>query len=82
MWLDHVFYFLFGIDDRLDPVNADALYDRIAEARGYSPEMEDFVDAILTNREPVSGIGLARDCVETIYSAYLSAEQGRRVELR
>ena len=50
--------------------------------RGYSPEMEDFVDAMLTNREPVSGIGLARDCVETIYSAYLSAEQGRRVELR
>ncbi len=50
--------------------------------RGYSPEMEDFVDALLTDREPVSGIGLARDCVETIYAAYLSAEQGRRVELR
>ncbi|MHB8772270.1 MAG: Gfo/Idh/MocA family protein [Syntrophales bacterium] len=50
--------------------------------RGYSPEMEDFVDAMLTDREPVSGIGLARDCVETIYAAYLSAEQGRRVELR
>ena len=50
--------------------------------RGYSPEMEDFVDALLTNREPVSGIGLARNCVETIYAAYLSAEQGRRVELR
>lgn len=50
--------------------------------RGYSPEMEDFVDAMLTNREPVSGIGLARNCVETIYAAYLSAEQGRRVELR
>jgi len=32
MWLDHVFHFLFGIDDRLDPANADALYDRIAEA--------------------------------------------------
>jgi len=50
--------------------------------RGYTPEMEDFVDAMLTNREPVSGIGLARDVVETIYAAYLSAEQGRRVELR
>ncbi len=32
MWLDHVFHFLFGIDDRLNPGNADALYDRIAEA--------------------------------------------------
>jgi len=50
--------------------------------RGYSPEMEDFVDALLAGREPVSGIGLARDVVETIYAAYLSAEQGRRVELR
>jgi len=44
--------------------------------------MEDFVDAMLANREPVSGIDLARDCVEMIYSAYLSAEQGRRVALR
>lgn len=50
--------------------------------RGYTPEMEDFVDAVLTDREPVSGIGLARDVVETIYAAYLSAEQGRRVDLR
>lgn len=50
--------------------------------RGYTQEMEDFVDALLTDREPVSGIGLARDVVETIYAAYLSAEQGRRVELR
>ena len=32
MWLEHVLYFLFGIDERLDPANADALYDRIAEA--------------------------------------------------
>jgi glucuronate isomerase len=32
MWFEYVFYFLFGIDQRLDPANADALYDRIAEA--------------------------------------------------
>lgn len=31
MWFEHVLYFLFGIDERLDPANADALYDRIAE---------------------------------------------------
>jgi len=49
--------------------------------RGYPQEMEDFVDAILLDREPVSGIDLARDVVEAIYAAYLSAEQGRRVEL-
>ena len=31
MWLDHTFATLFGIDERLTPANADALYDRIAE---------------------------------------------------
>lgn len=50
--------------------------------RGYPQEMEDFVDAVLFDREPVSGIELARDVVETIYAAYWSAEQGRRIELR
>lgn len=32
MWFEHVLYFLFGIDERLDPANADTLYDRIVEA--------------------------------------------------
>ncbi len=32
MWLEHVFYFLFGIDQRLDPANADEIYDRLAAA--------------------------------------------------
>jgi len=32
MWLEHVFYFLFGIDRRLDPANADEIYDRLAAA--------------------------------------------------
>jgi len=50
--------------------------------RGYTQEMEDFVDAVLLDREPVSGIRLARDVVEVIHAAYLSAEQGRRIELQ
>ena len=50
--------------------------------RGYTQEMEDFVDAVLFDREPVSGIELARDVVEVIHAAYLSAEQGRRIELQ
>lgn len=50
--------------------------------KGYSPEMEDFIAAVLAHREPVSGIALARDVVEIIYTAYLSAQQGRRVEMR
>jgi predicted dehydrogenase len=50
--------------------------------RGYPQELEDFVDAILLDREPISGIDLANDVVEAIYAAYASAEKGRRVELK
>jgi len=32
MWFEHVLYFLFGIDQRLDPANADEIYDRLAAA--------------------------------------------------
>jgi predicted dehydrogenase len=49
--------------------------------RGFPQEMEDFIDAILLDREPVSGIDLAREVVETIYAAYTSAERGERVAL-
>lgn len=49
--------------------------------RGYPQEMEDFVDAILKDREPISSIDLAYETVEVIYAAYLSAETGRRIEL-
>jgi predicted dehydrogenase len=50
--------------------------------RGYPQELEDFIDAVLLDREPVSGMELARDVVETIYAAYTSAEQGMRIELK
>jgi predicted dehydrogenase len=49
--------------------------------RGYPQEMEDFVDAILEDRDPISGAALAYETVEVIYAAYLSAETGKRVEL-
>ncbi len=49
--------------------------------RGYPQEMEDFVDCLLTGREPVSGLDLAIETVKAIYAAYLSAEEGRRVEI-
>ncbi len=50
--------------------------------RGYPQELEDFVEAILNDREPISGLDLAYETVEVIYAAYLSAETGRRVTLR
>jgi predicted dehydrogenase len=49
--------------------------------RGYPQEMADFVDAVREEREPLSGALLARETVEVIYAAYVSAEEGRRVEL-
>jgi predicted dehydrogenase len=50
--------------------------------RGYPQELEDFVEALLLNREPVSGIDLGREVVEAIYAAYASAEEGKRILLK
>jgi predicted dehydrogenase len=50
--------------------------------RGYPQEMRDFVEAILEDREPKANVDIAADCVEVIYAAYLSAVEGRRVELK
>ena len=49
--------------------------------RGYPQELEDFVDCLLTGREPISGLDLAVETVKAIYAAYLSAEKGMRIEL-
>lgn len=49
--------------------------------RGFIQEITDFVQAIQEDREPLSGIDLAVDCVNVIYAAYLSAEEGRIVYL-
>jgi predicted dehydrogenase len=49
--------------------------------RGYPQELEDFVDCLLTGREPVSGLDLAIETVKAIYAAYLSAGKGMRVEV-
>lgn len=48
---------------------------------GFPQELEDFIDCILQGREPTSGLDLAEDTVKVIYSAYLSAERGRRVDV-
>jgi predicted dehydrogenase len=49
--------------------------------RGYPQEMEDFVDAVREGREPLSSLRLAHETVEVIYAGYVSAQEGRRVEL-
>lgn len=49
--------------------------------RGYAQEMEDFIDAVRLEREPAAGIDLAKETVEVIYAAYVSAEEGRRIAI-
>ncbi len=48
---------------------------------GYSPEIQDFVACVAYDRPPLSDGPLGRAVVEAIYAAYLSAEEGRRVEV-
>ena len=43
---------------------------------GYPQEFQDFMESIFHDREPLSGIELARDTIATIYAGYLSAERG------
>lgn len=50
-------------------------------ASGYPQEIQDFAECVAYDREPLSGWTLARDVVAVIYAAYVSAEEGRRVEV-
>lgn len=50
-------------------------------ASGYHQEIQDFAECVAYDREPLSGWTLARDVVAVIYAAYVSAEEGRRVEV-
>jgi predicted dehydrogenase len=43
---------------------------------GYHQEFQDFMESIYHDREPLSGMELARDTIAVIYSGYLSAERG------
>jgi predicted dehydrogenase len=43
---------------------------------GYPQEFQDFMECIANDREPLSGLELARDTIATIYAGYLSAESG------
>lgn len=42
---------------------------------GYPQEIQDFIEAIVNDREPKSGMLLADDVVSVLYSAYVSAER-------
>lgn len=48
---------------------------------GYPQEIRDFVEAVAYDRDPLTGGRLGRQVTEVMYSAYVSAEEGRRVQL-
>jgi predicted dehydrogenase len=50
---------------------------------GFPQEIEAFYRAVVTGERPESDSRLAADCISTVYSAYLSAEQkGAEVPVR
>ena len=49
--------------------------------RGYTAELQAFAEDVAYNREPESGIDIALETTKIMYAAYLSAEEGRRIEL-
>lgn len=49
--------------------------------RGYTDQMQDFMEAIYYDREPKSGFKLAYDTIKVTYAAYKSAEVGRKLSL-
>jgi len=49
--------------------------------QGYPQEIADFIAAILEDRQPAAGAALAREVMVVLYAAYVSAEEGRRVDV-
>lgn len=47
--------------------------------RGFQGELQDFAEAILTGKKPLSGFDIAAETIKLVYAAYLSAEEGKRV---
>ena len=43
---------------------------------GYPQEFQDFMESFYLDREPLSGIELARDTIAALYTGYLSVERG------
>lgn len=50
-------------------------------ALGYQDQLKDFVEAVRYDRPPLSDGDLGREVVKVIYSAYVSAEEGRVVPI-
>lgn len=49
--------------------------------RGYIGELQDFMECVVSGRQPLSGYDLAYDTIKATYAAYWAAEAGIRVKL-
>jgi predicted dehydrogenase len=49
--------------------------------RGYSQEIQGFMECAATGRQPLSDLALAFETTKVNCAAYWSAEEGRRVTL-
>lgn len=49
--------------------------------RGFVGEIQDFVECVASDREPMSGWEIAFDTLLVIYAAYVSAESGKMVDV-
>ncbi len=48
---------------------------------GFPYELQDFIESILTKKQPTSNLELAIWTTKVMYAAYLSAETGQRIEI-
>ena len=48
--------------------------------REYTGELQNFMETVAYDLEPVSGFQLAYDVTKVLYAAYQSAEEGRRID--
>jgi len=48
---------------------------------GYPHEIQDFMHAISNDRQPLTGLALAKQVVEVLYAGYVSLEEGRKISL-
>lgn len=49
--------------------------------RGYTGEMQDFMEAIAFNCKPLSDFTVAKETTKVMYAAYLSAQMGKRIDI-
>jgi len=48
---------------------------------GYPQEIQHFMEVIFFDRQPLSGLDLAKQTVEVLYAGYVSMEEGRKISL-